>query len=156
MKKYLEYVVVIAVALGLAYFLLPGKPATFGSATGYDSVNVTPSATTGDTYSYAVNGMAVFDLNGHLTSSANNCSSQTWNPAAVGSSTVASVDVAVTNYVLGDIIDSATLATSTQGLGINAVTTSTTGIVTALLFDPDNTGVAIDIATTTITVCTSH
>lgn len=158
MKKYLEYAGIVIVALVLAIFLVPklGAERSLGLSTAYDSVNVSPSSATGDSYAYAVSGTPVFDLNGHLTAAAGNCGTQAWNPSSVGSTTVSQVDVAVANYVVGDEIDSATLATSTQGLGLLAVTTSTNGFVTAILFDPDNTGAAIDIGTTSIMVCTAH
>lgn len=82
------------------------------------------------------------------------CSVTSWNPAAVGSTTVASVDVTLTGAKLGDVIQTA-LGTSTQGLTLEGNVTSTNK-VNIILSDGDNSGAATDIATTTIRVCMTH
>lgn len=88
------------------------------------------------------------------------CTSVTWNPGAVGSTTVATVDVPATSTAnptgpaLGDLAF-ASIATSTQGLTIEG-NVSSTGVISALLSDGDNSGAAIDIATTTLKVCYIH
>lgn len=80
------------------------------------------------------------------------CSSATsWNPGAVGSTTVATTDVTVTGFTLGDIAI-ASLATTTQGLGV-LTSASTTGVIRVTLFQPDFDAAAVDLATTTVRVC---
>lgn len=159
------------IGLGLALLLLAvlvyrssAKP--LGASTGYDSLNLTPSASTGDTYALAVNGTQAIDMSGNLIapslvlgSSTNtamthyNCATTTWNPSAVGSSTDATIDLLVPGYVQGDSIV-ASISTSTQGLAVIAVSTSSlTGTTTAVLFDTDNAGAIMDISTTTVKVC---
>lgn len=163
-KKYLEYVGLAIVILAAAYFLLPPKEATYGSATGYDSLNLTPSASTGDSYALAIGGVPAIDMLGVFPqvivgTSTNtamthyNCATTTWNPSAAGSSTDVTIDLFVPGYVIGDSIV-ASLATNTQGLALTAVSTSSlTGTTTAVLYDTDNTGALIDITTTTVKIC---
>lgn len=80
------------------------------------------------------------------------CSSATsWNPGAVSSSTVASTSVTVAGFTLGDILV-ASLATSTQGLGL-FVSASTTGAAVVTLVNPARDAAAVDLATTTVRVC---
>lgn len=82
------------------------------------------------------------------------CFTASWNPAAVGSSTAATLDIATPGVTLGDS-ENASIATSTQGLAVTA-SASTTATSTITLFDSDNTGVALDIATTTAKICYFH
>ena len=80
------------------------------------------------------------------------CNSATWNPPSVASNTSQQVDVATPGVSLGDV-EFASIATSTQGLQIEA-NASTTGTSTVIL---SNAGLAaVDIATTTVKVCYSH
>ena len=80
------------------------------------------------------------------------CNSATWNPASVASNTAINLDVATPGVSLGDV-EFASLATSTQGLQLEA-NASTTATSTVIL---SNTGIAaVDIATTTVKVCYSH
>lgn len=178
MKKYLEYAGLVVLTLVLAYLFVPVKETTYGSATGYDSLNLTPSASTGDSYAIAVAGTSIVDMSGNyvgsqtgvVSSTSGNfnslsisggtaitgfvCTTTTWNPSAAGSTTVATVDVTTTGIVLGDLVF-ASIATSTRGLGLDAEA-STTDITAISLSDPDNTGAAIDISTTTLKVCYLH
>lgn len=180
MKKYLEYAGLVALVLLLTY-LMPAKRATYGSATGYNSMSLTPSASTGDTYGLQVNGTTTVDitgmtvgpissaigtftslvassfaLGGGTAKTLENCATSSWNPASVSSSSAATIDVAASGYNIGDPA-TASLATSTQGLGILAISTSSaTGTITAMLFLPRTSGGAIDIGTTTVQACWSH
>lgn len=183
MKKLLE----IASFAGLAIvifcigYMAHSSKMTLGSSTGYDSLSLTPSSATGDTFGLQVNGTTTIDMNGAyvgpvsstvanfttltatsfalgggIAKTLSTCATSSWNPSAVSSTTAATIDISATGYVQGDAT-LASLSTSTQGLGILAISTSSaTGTVTAVLFDPDNTGTAIDIATTTVQVCYSH
>lgn len=133
--------IVALIALGLVYF----APPKFGASAGtehYNQENFYGGYTVG-----SVNYTAI---------SARNCATATWNPAAVGSTTVATLDLFVSGYAAGDILQ-ASISTGTQGLAVIAVgTTTTTGTTTIVLFDPDNTSAAVDIATTTAKVCYVH
>lgn len=67
MKKYLEYAGIVIVALVIGFFVYPRTVSpTFGSATGYDSLKLTPSASTGDTYGIQINGVTTEDMNGNI------------------------------------------------------------------------------------------
>lgn len=108
---------------------------------------------------YSVDGTTVINGSGALILGTNGadieqiaCSADTtWNPGAVGSTTVATIDVTVTGFALGDIL-SGSIATTTQGLGV-LVNASTTDVARVTLFQPDFDAVALDLATTTVQVC---
>lgn len=82
-----------------------------------------------------------------------NCVSTTWYPGAVGSTTVASTNVTLLGVNLGDFDDlTAQINTSTQGLVLKASPTSTNTVFVTLA-DPDNSGTAITMTTSTLKVC---
>lgn len=123
------------------------KPMQFGMTT--TEYNVKEFANT-VTFTGATAFTGAQTLTGETTLS--NCTSQTWNPGAAGSTTVNHVDVTMpTGYALGDLL-SVGIATGTQGLGLGVRPSGTKANV--YLFEPDGNAQAdIDIATTTIKTC---
>ena len=80
------------------------------------------------------------------------CSTATWNPAPVATSSQQTLDISTPGVTLGDV-EFASLATSTQGLSLeaNASTTATSSVILS-----NNSAAAVDIATTTVKVCYTH
>jgi len=80
------------------------------------------------------------------------CSTATWNPPSVATTSQQTLDVSTPGVTLGDV-EQASLATSTQGLSIeaNASTTATSTVILS-----NNSAAAVDIATTTVKVCYTH
>lgn len=83
------------------------------------------------------------------------CATSSWNPASVGSSTVATTSVPLTGSVLGDVVDNPSLTTSTQGLDLFGYVSSN-ATATVILSQPGGSAAAIDLATTTLKVCFRH
>lgn len=126
MKKYLEYAGLVALTLVLAYLFIPTKTVTYGSATGYDSLNLTPSASTGDSYAVAVAGNSVVDMNGSLIAGRNQTNGQ---GLFLGGTT--------TNYNITQVVfATSTFATTTFG----AVTSATGTLFTQVAFLFPNLG----------------
>jgi hypothetical protein len=82
-----------------------------------------------------------------------NCTSQTWDPGAVGSTTVATVDVAMpSGYATGDLLV-AGMNASTSYLAWNVVA-SGTGYATVILWQPDGDyATNIDLGSRTLKTC---
>lgn len=106
----------------------------------------------GTTQQFSVNSTGQLTLGGGTAVSKFACFTATWNPPSVASNTAVTVDVSTPGVTLGDI-EQTSLATSTQGLQLeaNASTTATSSVILS------NTGIAaVDIATTTVKVCYTH
>lgn len=174
MRKLLGYAGIVVAALLVAYYLLPTKLATLGSSTTYSSLNVQPLTSTGDSYAYAVNDTSIINTSGVYVGTISStaialssltigggtaitgykCATSSWNPAAAGSSTAINTDITLTGVVMGDTV-AVSLTTSTQGLLLKG-NASTSDVVNVILSDPDNSGAAIDIGTSTLKACYTH
>lgn len=150
-KKILLYVLlgVVVGALGTAT-LLAGSSANLGVGTVHNTQETFDEG-------IAVDGTEVISGTGQLTIHGGTqidkflCGTATWNPGSVSSTTAETTSVTISGLALNDSVV-ASFGASLQGLALNAYASTTdTAIVT--LFDPDNTGAGVDLATSTVEVC---
>lgn len=59
---------ILILLVGVIGYSLAQKSPSLGSSTGYDSLKLTPSASTGDTYGIQINGVTTQDINGNTVS----------------------------------------------------------------------------------------
>lgn len=139
MKKILEYAALVVVAVLISAFLVPHS-IVYSGVTGYNSLSLTPSTATGDTYGLQVNGTTSIDMAGSYVGPVSSTNG-TFQTVTTGLNQTNGFGLFVggtsQNYNLVQIVfATSTFATTTFG----PVTASTGTVFTSMTFPFPNLG----------------